>query len=73
MVNVGELDLYVQEMNILAASQKFTSLYRNMPWGSVSSEYSESPWWPREAWKQCAEYFVQNAAHSLPLEFLLKS
>lgn len=73
MVNVGEFDLYAQEMNTLVASQKFTSLYRNMPWGSVSSEHSELSWWPQEDWKQSAKWFVQNAAHSLPLEFLLKS
>lgn len=30
MINAGEFDLHVQEMNILAASQKFSSLYRNI-------------------------------------------
>ena len=70
MINVGEFDLYVQEMNILGASQKFTSLYRNMPWESVSSEYSESSWWPREAWEQRDECFVQDGSHPIALGIL---
>lgn len=73
IIKLGEFDLYGQEMNIWAASQKFPSLYRNTAlWVCVSSEFLESSQCLQEAWQQGAECFVQNSAHSLPLEVLLK-
>lgn len=50
------------------------SLYRYIAlWICLSSQYSELSKRLQEAWKQCAECFVQNSAPSLLLEFLLRN
>lgn len=73
IIKLGEFDLYGQDMNVWAASQKCLSLYRNTAlWVCVSSEFSESSQCLREARQQGAECFVQNSAHQLPSEVLLK-